>query len=62
MTVRDRRYYQAQNAQAIRKENARKAAALQAELNHRANPRKQDNDELLAACGLPPRSRPLEAA
>lgn len=62
MTVRDRRYYQAQHEQSIRNELARKASAEQAEYQHRANPRQQDDDEFRAACGLPPRRPSQEAA
>lgn len=54
--VRDRHYHEAKKLEVAGRQIASEQAAKQAEYDHRAN-RRRDDDEMLAMCGLPPRRR-----
>lgn len=56
--VRDRAYHERQKLQHISNGIAAQQAAQQAEIAHRSkSPKDFDEDEMLAACGLPSRPR-----
>lgn len=50
--TRIRAHREAAQAEAYRREAAAEKSAQEAEFNHRANPRRRDDDELMAMCGI----------
>jgi hypothetical protein len=50
--VKDRRYYEQRDQRIVDAQVAKEKAAEQSEYAHRANPRRRDDDEMLAMCGI----------